>query len=68
MTRRIVSEENVRNIQKSKRSYYVTLPIQVVREFRWKEGQKVIVERRGKEIVIKDWPGSRNLISRRRRQ
>jgi bifunctional DNA-binding transcriptional regulator/antitoxin component of YhaV-PrlF toxin-antitoxin module len=55
MTRRIVSEENVRNIQKSKRSYYVTLPIQVIREFRWKEGQKVVVEKRGKEIVIKDW-------------
>jgi len=55
MTRRIVSEENVRNIQKSKRSYYVTLPIGVVREFRWKEGQKVVVEKRGKEIVIKDW-------------
>ena len=55
MTRRIVSEENVRNIQKSKRSYYVTLPIQVVREFRWKEGQKVVVEKRGKEIVVKDW-------------
>ena len=55
MTRRIVSEENVRNIQKSKRSYYVTLPIQVIREFRWKEGQKVVVEKHGKEIVIKDW-------------
>ncbi len=55
MTRRIVSEENVRNIQKSRRSYYVTLPIQVVREFRWKEGQKVVVEKRGKEILIKDW-------------
>ena len=55
MTRRIMSEENVRNIQKSKRSYYVTLPIQVMREFRWKEGQKVVVEKRGKEIVIKDW-------------
>ena len=45
----------MRNIQKSKRSYYVTLPIGVVREFRWKEGQKVVVEKRGKEIVIKDW-------------
>ena len=55
MTRRIMSEENVRNIQKSKRSYYVTLPIQIVREFGWRENQKVVVEKRGKEIVIKDW-------------
>ncbi len=45
----------MRNIQKSGRSYHVTLPIQVVREFKWKEGQKVVVEKRGREIVIRDW-------------
>ncbi len=55
MTRRAIPEENIRNIQKSRRSYHITLPIQIVREFRWKEGQKVVVEKRGKEIVIKDW-------------
>ena len=55
MTRRITSEENIRNILKVRQSYYVSLPIQVVREFKWKEGQKVVVERRGREIVIKDW-------------
>jgi len=55
MARRAIPEENVRNIQKSNRSYYVTLPIQIVREFGWKEGQKVVVEKRGREIVIKDW-------------
>jgi len=50
-----LSDENVRNIQKSKRSYYVTLPIQIVREFKWQERQKVVVEKRGREIVIRDW-------------
>ncbi|HXF44162.1 MAG TPA: AbrB/MazE/SpoVT family DNA-binding domain-containing protein [Candidatus Paceibacterota bacterium] len=55
MARRPIPEENVRNIQKSRRSYYVTLPIQIIREFGWKETQKVIVEKRGREIVIKDW-------------
>mgnify|MGYP001607095807 CR=1 FL=1 len=68
MTRRIMSEDNIRNILKVRRSYYVSLPIRVVREFKWKEGQKVVVEKRGREIVIKDWPGSRNSISRLRRQ
>lgn len=57
MARRPIPEENVRNIQKSRRSYYVTLPIQIVREFGWKEQQKVVVEKRGKEIAIKDWKG-----------
>ncbi|MEX2033329.1 MAG: AbrB/MazE/SpoVT family DNA-binding domain-containing protein [Candidatus Colwellbacteria bacterium] len=55
MTRRIMSEDNVRNLLKVKRSYYVSLPIEVVREFKWKEGQKVVVEKHGKEIVIRDW-------------
>ena len=54
MGRRTIPEENVRNIQKSRRSYYVTLPIQLVREFGWRETQKVIVEKRGaREIAIK---------------
>ena len=55
MTRRELANENIRNIQKSKRSYYITLPIQLVREFGWKEKQKVVVEKSGKEIVIKEW-------------
>jgi len=55
MTRGLIQEENVRSILKVRRSYYVSLPIQVVREFKWKEEQKVAVEKRGKEIVIKDW-------------
>ncbi|MDI6717978.1 MAG: hypothetical protein QMD86_02990 [Patescibacteria group bacterium] len=55
MARRPIPEENIRNIQKSRRSYYITLPIQIVREFRWQEQQKVVVEKRGKEIVIKDF-------------
>ncbi|MEK7464634.1 MAG: AbrB/MazE/SpoVT family DNA-binding domain-containing protein [Patescibacteria group bacterium] len=53
MTRREISEENIRNIQKSKRSYYITLPIQLIREFGWKEQQEVVVEKRGREIIIR---------------
>ena len=55
MSRRTIPEENVRNIQKSKRSYYVILPIQIVRDLKWRERQKVVVERHGREITIKDW-------------
>ena len=56
MGRRKISDESIRNIQKSKGSYYVTLPIQLVREFRWQVGQKVVVEKVGKEkILIRDW-------------
>ena len=33
----------------------VTIPIDIVRDLRWKERQKVVVEKRGKTILIKDW-------------
>ncbi|MEX2033042.1 MAG: hypothetical protein WD889_00580 [Candidatus Colwellbacteria bacterium] len=55
MGRRAIPEENVRNLQKSRRSYYLNLPIQMVRQLGWKVSQKVVVEKRGKEIIIKDW-------------
>jgi len=33
----------------------MTLPIEIIRELKWRDGQKVVVKRRGSEIVIKDW-------------
>ena len=49
------SEENERKIQKSKRSYYITLPIRYVRELRWRETQKVVVKKDGKRLIVEDW-------------
>ncbi len=41
----------------SSHSYVVTLPKDLVKEFGWKEKQKLVAERRGKrhEIIIRDW-------------
>lgn len=56
MGRRKISEENIRKIQKVSRSYYVTIPIGLVREFGWREGQKLVVEKSGKEeLIVRDW-------------
>lgn len=55
MTRRNIEEEQVRNIQKSKRSYYITLPICDIRTLGWREGQRVIVQRSGKKLIVEDW-------------
>lgn len=53
---RKTNKTNIRNLQKSGGSYYVTLPIDVVRELGWKERQKVVVTKvSGKKIEIKDW-------------
>jgi bifunctional DNA-binding transcriptional regulator/antitoxin component of YhaV-PrlF toxin-antitoxin module len=52
MTRRAINNENIRNIQKSKRSYYVTLPIEFIRRLGWREQQKVVVKNAGKKLMI----------------
>ncbi|MDO8522111.1 MAG: hypothetical protein Q7S08_02370 [bacterium] len=55
MASRKLEKRNVRNIQRSKGSYYVTLPIEIVRKLKWKERQKVVVKMRGRGIAIADW-------------
>lgn len=53
-----IGKENIRNIQKSKRSYYITLPISDVRKLGWnKAGKAVVVCREGKQFVISDFRG-----------
>jgi bifunctional DNA-binding transcriptional regulator/antitoxin component of YhaV-PrlF toxin-antitoxin module len=52
-----------RNIRKITRigsiSYGITIPIEVIRKFGWKERQKVIlkIDPKKKSITIKDWKG-----------
>jgi len=53
---------NIRKIAKMSggKSYGLTLPIAVVRDLKWKERQKVVVEydKKRKRIIIKDWQKS----------
>lgn len=53
--RRKLKNKNIRKIFKSGSSYAVTLPIEIVRELKIKERQKVVVKKRGKGILITDW-------------
>ena len=58
-TRRKLENRNIRKLTKmaSGSSYGITLPIDVIREFRWKERQKLqlTIDKKKKRIVIKDW-------------
>lgn len=36
-------------------SYYVTLPIDIIRELKWKDGQRVVVKKSRNRIVIEDF-------------
>jgi len=51
--------EPIRKITKAGQySYYVTIPKAEIEALGWRKGQKVVVRRSGKRIVIEDWePG-----------
>lgn len=56
MARRKLHQRQVRNIQKSQDTYYVTIPIELMRELGWQDRQKVEVKKFGAHrIVITDW-------------
>jgi len=56
MARQSVENKNVRKLGKTGNvnspSYYVTLPVDLVRGLDWKEGQKVLIKRSRQKIVI----------------
>jgi len=58
MGRRSLKERNIRKLTRTGRgkTISVTLPIEYIRELKWQDRQKVVVQKRGKSLVIKDWP------------
>jgi bifunctional DNA-binding transcriptional regulator/antitoxin component of YhaV-PrlF toxin-antitoxin module len=57
MARRKINERFTRKLTKTGggRSISVTLPIEFLRKLKWRRGQKVVVEQKGKNLIIKDW-------------
>jgi len=57
MARRKLNERGVRKLSRrgSGGSISVTIPVEIIRELKWKSKQKVIVTRKGKSVVINDW-------------
>lgn len=57
MGRRKIEDKNIRKITKvGGSSLSVTIPIDIIRELGWRERQKLILTKRGKKIIIEDWP------------
>lgn len=58
-TRRKLENRNIRKLTKMAggSSYGITLPIDVIREFKWKERQKLQlkIDKKKKRIVVEDW-------------
>ncbi|HIA92000.1 TPA: AbrB/MazE/SpoVT family DNA-binding domain-containing protein [Candidatus Saccharibacteria bacterium] len=55
MGRSTLENRNQRTLTKTASgSYVLTLPIELVRELNWKDGQKVQVSKSGKKLVVVD--------------
>lgn len=59
MGQRKIEDRNIRKLSRvgGGTSYSLTLPIEAIRAFGWKEKQKleVKIDKKGKRIIIKDW-------------
>ena len=57
MVRRILNKRNIRKLTRTGggHSVSVTLPIDEIRNLKWRDKQKVVIERKGKVLIIRDW-------------
>jgi len=56
MGRSKLVDKNTRKIMKgSNGSYTITIPMEMIKELGWREKQKVVFEKRGEVLKIKDW-------------
>jgi len=57
MARRKLKDRNIRKLTRTGRgaSIMVTLPIEFIRELKWRGKQKVVIKKRGDKLVIEDW-------------
>jgi antitoxin component of MazEF toxin-antitoxin module len=53
--RRKLGERNIRKLSKRGASYSVTLPLEFIKELKWREKQKIVMKKEGKRIIIEDW-------------
>jgi hypothetical protein len=68
MARRKKGKENIRKLQITRGSYYISLPVDLVREFKWKEKQKVVVKKLAKgKIIISDWKKKSLLLPKKQK-
>lgn len=56
MPRRTLEDREIRKLYKnSGGTVIVSIPIELVRELGWRDGQKVVVKKKGKGVSIEDW-------------
>jgi len=53
--RRKLKNNEIRKIYSHGNSLGITLPREILNEIKWRKGQKVVVKKYGKGIIITDW-------------
>ncbi len=53
--RRKIEDKNIRKVYKKAGSYAVTIPMEMIKALKIRDGQKVEFSLSGKKIIIKDW-------------
>ena len=54
-TRKIENRNTRKLLKTSRGSVMVTLPIEIIRELKWRGTQKVTIRKSGEKIIIEDW-------------
>lgn len=54
---RRLNNQNIRKLGRTGKgsSFFITLPIEMVRNLKWRERQKLTVKLKGKKLIIEDW-------------
>jgi len=55
MANKKFDQRNIRKIVKTGSSWYVSIPIEILKKLRWREKQKVVVKKINGGVQIKDW-------------
>jgi len=53
-----MKDKNIRKITVTGETgtYYVTIPKDIIRDVKWRRGQRVIVSKRGRRVIITELP------------
>ncbi len=58
MARRTLALKHIRALTRlGTTSTAVTIPIDIMRNLKWRKGQKVTVRQSGNKLIIEDWKG-----------
>jgi len=61
MGRRKIQDKNIRKLTRvGNVSIGLTLPVDMVRQLKWREKQKVVVKKSGSRLIIEDWKPKRS--------